>query len=236
MNLYRINIYRVMAAFFFLAFTLPSLAYAQGAVVPPPAPDVSSTPPVGDQQEQGWYLGGGVGLSMASIDKAGIKDFENFIGVPSPILSVNESSASFKLFGGFHLNRNFALELGLVDFGKVGAKELIWGDTFDFEVIGTFVSGVGSLPMDEQTDFLIKFGFINWRSDSTVSVYGVGGALLKTFTVSENGIAPILGLGVETQLDNNISLRGELEHYAIDVKKSGAGDFIVMSVGGIYHF
>ena len=64
-------------------------------------------------QDSGWYIGGNVGQSLSRIDNDQIM---SAIGVSS--IANDDSDTGYKIYGGYQLNRNFAVESGYFDLGK----------------------------------------------------------------------------------------------------------------------
>src|ERR1035437_3263714 len=70
--------------------------------------------------DTGWYVGGNIGQSQATIDDARIaSDLLSNGLVAGPINDVHRD-LGFKIVGGYQFNKNFALEGGYFDLGKFG--------------------------------------------------------------------------------------------------------------------
>src|SRR5262245_5537797 len=72
-------------------------------------------------QSTGWYVGGGIGKSSADIDTAGINASiirAGGAGVTGVATGTDDNDTGFKLFAGYQLNPNFAVEVGYADLGK----------------------------------------------------------------------------------------------------------------------
>src|SRR5476649_1967799 len=70
--------------------------------------------------DPGWYGGLNVGQSRAKIDDARI--MSNLLGGGATTASIDDDNrgTGFKVFGGYKLNKNFAVEGGYFDLGKFG--------------------------------------------------------------------------------------------------------------------
>ena len=145
--------------------------------------------------DSGWYVGGNIGL--AEVDELG------------------EDDMSFKILGGYQINRNFGVELGYTDFGKVSAAPGI-------DVKGNAIElvGVGTLPLNDKFSLLGKLGFAMGEfkgggasADSTELTYGIG---------AQYNLSPVLGLRAEYQIYTDVG--------------DGASDVNVMSIGIVYRF
>jgi len=148
--------------------------------------------------DSGWYIGGNLGQS--DVDR------------------LSDGDTSFKILGGYQINKNFAAELGYTDFGKVEsggttAKGNAW------ELVG-----VGTLPINDKFSVFGKLGFAmgegdvstalgSSSDDSTELTYGIG--VKYNFT-------PVLGVTAEYQAYPDFA--------------NGFSDVSVFSVGVVYRF
>src|SRR5690606_4871386 len=79
-------------------------------------------------QDTGWYAG--VGAGQALVDERGYDD----------------EDTAFSVFGGYQFHRNFALELGYTDFGKLEPR----GEGANLEASSVSLAAVGILPFTEK--------------------------------------------------------------------------------------
>ena len=142
-----------------------------------------------------WYIGGGIG--QADVKEADDKD------------------TSMKIFGGYQINKNFAAELGYIDFGKVNdAGTEVKGNAWE-------VVGVGILPLGGgKFDIFGKAGFF-WGE-------------IKGGGVKEDSTEFTYGVGASWHITPNLSLRGEYQRYS-DVG-DGATDVDVIGINVVYRF
>ena len=144
--------------------------------------------------ESGWYVGGNLGL--ADFDEAGDDDM------------------SFKILGGYQLNRNWAVELGYSDFGKVGFGGVdVKGNALE-------LVGVGMLPINDKFSVLGKLGFARGE--------------LKAGGTSADSTEITYGFGAQYNLSPTLGIRGEYQMYP-DVGDGGT-DINVLSVGVVFRF
>lgn len=166
-----------------------ALAAVVGAAVA--FPTVSLAQMKGDS---GWYVGGNVGMA----------DFDEF----------GDDDMSFKILGGYQINKHFAAELAYTDFGKVSIA--------GFDVKGNAIElvGVGSLPINDKFSVFGKLGFAKGE--------------LKAAGDSEDSVEVTYGIGVQYNFTPALGIRGEYQMYT-DVG-DGITDVSVLSVGVVYRF
>jgi len=123
---------------------------------------------------------------------------------------LNESSSSFKFFGGFNLTEHIGFELSYVDLGSF-ANDQLEQDGVAYEVIGY-------LPLHDDIDLFARAGFYDWTvSDQNFTNTGSNG----TF-----------GLGVNAQINEHLSFRAEYQSF-LDVD---GGDVDLYSASLSFHF
>ena len=127
----------------------------------------------------GPYLGGSLGTPHYPDSVNGI--------------SGSGSGVSGKLYGGYQINPNFALEAGGADLGHI--------DDANGKVKGgsEFFDAVGIAPLTDKWSLLGRVGVAHVKLDTPFG--------------DDGGNGPKLGLGVQYSLSGNVALRGELERY-----------------------
>ncbi len=76
--------------------------------------------PLVDAADAGWYGGVNIGQSRANIDDARITSGLLGAGFATTSISDDDRDTGYKLYGGYQLNRNFAIEGGYFDLGRFG--------------------------------------------------------------------------------------------------------------------
>jgi len=148
--------------------------------------------------DSGWYIGGNLGMA----------DFDEF----------GDDDTSFKILGGYQINRNFGVEVGYIDFGKVD----ITGGSVKasaFELVG-----VGTLPINDKFSVIGKLGFAR----------GEGEANTVVGTFSDDSVEVTYGVGVKYNFTPVLGVTAEYQAYP-DVGNGGS-DINVFSVGVVYRF
>ena len=104
-------------------------------------------------EDSGWYGGLNIGQSRAKIDDARITS--NLLGAGFTTTSINDDNhdTGYKLFGGYKLNKNFAVEGGYFDLGKFGfTATTVPAGTLNgnIRLKGLNLDAVGILPFNEK--------------------------------------------------------------------------------------
>jgi OmpA-OmpF porin, OOP family len=142
-----------------------------------------------------WYIGGGIG-------QADVKE-------------ISDEDTSMKIFGGYQINRTWAVELGYTDFGKVSAGGA------EFSSNAWELVGVGTLPLGDG-----KFGLFGKAGFFWGEAKGGG--------VKDDSVELTYGVGAAWNFTPNLALRGEYQRYT-DVG-NGASDVDVLGINVVYRF
>ncbi len=105
------------------------------------------------------------------------------------------SALSGKLYGGYQLNPNFAVEAGVTELGAVNST------AGQVDSYGSFVDAVGILPLNPQWNLLGRVGMAHLSVD--------------TPTGNDGGNGFKAGLGAEYALSKTVAIRGEWERYQL---------------------
>lgn len=123
---------------------------------------------------------------------------------------VNDSDTSFRILGGYQIDRTFAAELAYTSFGEV---EGVKGNAIE-------LVGVGAWPIADRFSVYGKLGFARGEFEA-------GGA-------SDDSIELTYGVGVRYDFAPNMGARLEWQSYP-DVG-DGASDVSVISIGLVFKF
>lgn len=100
-------------------------------------------------QEAGWYVGASLGQAQVDVDCSGTT-------------SCDDKDSTWKIFGGYQINRNFSVEVGYSDLGAVTAS------TPSF-VVPPFVIPAANLKVESTAWELVGIGSLPLRSASRSS-------------------------------------------------------------------
>jgi OOP family OmpA-OmpF porin len=139
---------------------------------------------------------------------------------------------SGKIYGGYQLNKNFAVEGGYTDFGdssynySVGAAS----GRIDSKSHAFYVAGKGSVPINQQLSVFGKLGVAYNKNE----VHGTG--LAAPYAAGDNNRSNLYAsVGGEYALNEKVSLSLEYEHYGKNAIEQGRKKDAV-SLGARYNF
>jgi OOP family OmpA-OmpF porin len=184
-----------------------------------------------------WYGGINLGQSRAKIDDARITSglLAGRFAVPS--IDDDDRDTGYKLFGGYRVNRNFAVEGGYFDLGKFGftANTLPPGTlNGSIKVKGMNLDLVGILPITERFS---AFGRVGANYAHTRDVFsGTGAVTVIRANASARDTNIKYGAGIQFAMTENLGVRGEVERYRINDAVGNRGDIDLVSVGLVYRF
>jgi OOP family OmpA-OmpF porin len=149
-----------------------------------------SVPAHAQTQNPGWYAGGSLGQMEAEGDCPGG-------------WSCDRNDTSFKIFGGYRINRNFAAEAFYADWGKIKVSRGVVNATGELSSLG--LAALGILPVGQQFELFGKLGLARTEQKATGSAPGV------SLTNRDTGSELILGVGGAFNFTRNLALRAEWE-------------------------
>jgi OOP family OmpA-OmpF porin len=189
------------------------------------------------QSDRGWYGGVSLGRSGVNFDD----DFLTIAGATASTLSKDDSDSGVKLFAGYRLQRNFALEGGFTDFGSFSAERRVTAPAVGTESAtikssGFHLDAVAILPIGN-FDLLAKFGLIYTTTKRDLSSTGAV-TVTADRSAKKSEINPKIGLGVEYRFSRALGVRAEYEQaFSVgDENSTGEGDIQMLSVGLTFRF
>ena len=189
------------------------------------------------QDNLGFYGGANVGRTGATIDDARITSGLAAGGFKTNSISDRDRDTGYKVFGGYQINRNFAIEGGYFDLGKFGytANTTPAGTlSGNMRVKGLNLDLVGTLPFSERFSAFGRVGLNYAQAKDNFS--GTGALGVANANPSEKGTNLKLGAGLQYALSDAWSVRGELERYRVKDGIGNRGHIDMASVGLVYRF
>jgi len=152
------------------------------------------------------YVGALVGLTSIAIDCA-------------PGLSCDDSDTGFKLYGGYEVAPNIAIEVGYTNFGKVSAS----AGAYNAELKGTALSLVGAFRVAFSPEFtgVARLGLASVKGKVSDNVGG---------SASDSSIKLYTGLGLEYAMSKDIKLVGAFDLTNVEVD-GDSGTAYIAGVG-----
>ena len=193
--------------------------------------------PLASAEGLGWYGGANIGRSRASIDDARINNSLLGSGFTSSVISNDDRDSAYKIYGGYQLNRNFAIEGGYFDLGDFGyAATTVPAGTLNgnIKLRGLNLDLVGIVPITEKFSVFGRAG-LNY-AQARDSFSGTGAAYVANPNPSKYGTNYKVGLGVQYAFTDALAMRLEAERYRVDDAVGNKGHIDVASIGLIYRF
>lgn len=159
-------------------------------------------------QQLGWYAGGSVGQMEAD-------------GDCPPGVTCDLEDTSFKFFGGYRINRNFAAEAFWGEWGEISLTAGPFTGTVKVRTIG--IAGLGILPIGQQFELFGKLGFGNTSQRFTGTAPGM------VLTDTDTGSELVYGFGAAFNFTRNFGVRTEWE-------RLNDSEVDIMSIGLQYRF
>lgn len=150
-------------------------------------------------------------LALTTIVLAPLAQAENYVGLSigrskqefNSNLKLDDTEASWKLYGGYNFTRNFGFEAGYVAHGSADER---WPEGWmRSKGRSTYVAGTATLHLSEQFSLTGKLGVADNRTKFIYSAYGYTGTFANT-----HGMA---GVGVSWKLAPSLSAVAEYEHF-----------------------
>lgn len=190
-------------------------------------------------QDAGWYLGGGVGRSAATIDESRITNSLSGQRLDTTVFDADERDTGYRLFGGYQFSRHLALEAGWFDLGRFGfeaATSPAGSLSGNVRVRGLNLDLVGSLPLTERLSLLGRVGVAHAQTRGSFGATGAVPMLYPSASTSQRDTGLKYGAGLAWRLNEAWDVRAEAERYQIDDSVNNKGHIDVVSVGLVYRF
>ncbi len=214
-----------------------SAALGLAAIAALAAPAALAQSPSQIQYNSGWYLGGNIGRTDQDIDDAAIVNRLATQGRTTTSIEHTGHDRGYKVFGGYQLNRNFAIEGGYFDLGSFGytARTAPLGSqTGDVGYKGLNLDLVGIVPLTEKFSAIGRVGVTSIRASSSFSA--TGGVGLPAGTSSSRSTNAKYGVGVMYDFTPSLAMRVEAERYHVKDAFRNKDHVDMVSVGLVYRF
>jgi OmpA-OmpF porin, OOP family len=190
-------------------------------------------------QSSGWYAGANVGRTDATIDDDRITSGLLGQGLATSSIDDRDHDHGYKIFGGYQLNRNFAIEAGFFDLGSFGytARTVPAGSlTGDVRIKGVNLDLVGLWPLTDKLSALGRVGVTSTRTNGRFSSTGAASVPYADASPSQRSTNYKFGAGLNYDFTESWAMRVEAERYRIRDAVGNKGHADMVSVGLIYRF
>lgn len=194
--------------------------------------------PLYDPLYGSFYGGLSVGQARGKIDEANIS--RSVLGTAGPVpgdIGRDDRSVAYKLFGGYQVNRHFAIEAGYFNLGKFGfTTTTAPAGTLDgqIKVQGLNLDLVGLMPLGDRLTALARIGAQYARASGRFT--GSGAAVVADGSPSQHETNLKLGVGLQYAFSPSLLVRGEAERYRIPDSVGDHGHVNMMSVSVVFPF
>lgn len=188
------------------------------------------------QDTSHYYAGGSVGQSRTEMDPARTTGIL-MPGVATTGIASDNKGDAFKVFGGWQINRNLALEAGYFDLGKnrftttTSPSGTLSGET---RVQGLNFDVVGTMPLTERFSALARVGAQQAWSTDRLSGTGTGAGMASRGKHNDTNYK--VGLGMQYEMSPSIWIRGDVERYRIKDMTGRRANVDVASVSLVFPF
>jgi len=187
--------------------------------------------------DEGWYAGFNIGKSRVDIDNQRITSSLLSQGFVVSDISNDDKDNGWKVFGGYQLNKYFALEGGYFDLGQYSfqANTLPVGTySGNIRIKGINLDAVGILPITEKISAFGRLGLNMAKAQDVFSGTGAVHVLEPDHKKRDTNYK--MGIGLAYAFTPSLALRAEAERYRIDDAMNNRGDVDLVSLGLVYRF
>jgi hypothetical protein len=169
------------------------------------------------ENEQGFYIGGGVGQFNVQIDDVDDTD--------DAIQRLDDDDTAWKLFGGYRFNPHIAVELAYIDFGGPSDEFSADGSSGDYtvELNGLAPTLIGTVPLGP-VDLFAKVGYYFYDVEIDADFDDLGD---DVFNSDDSGEDLLYGFGVGMTFFER--LNAKLEYEKIDADRIDDADALWFS-------
>ena len=136
--------------------------------------------------------------------------------------TMDDSSAGFSIYGGYHINEVLAVDVGWTDLGDVT------NTGSDAEVSAFYVDILGKLPLGTDLTAFGKLGLAKWDYEGTQG----------SSTDSDSDVDVLFGLGLDYDVSGKSAVRFGVDFYSMEPTlfnvKQADEDIMFFSVGFVY--
>ncbi len=161
-----------------------------------------------------FYIGASAGQVDLDNNQSGFDNGDICSGAAENHLScsVGDGNSAGHIYGGFQLNDTWAVEVGYADLGDTASYHYSDPATITQDTKGITVAGVVRQRLGKSSPLLAygKAGVFAWKSEVNSDS---DNPHIPHGRTDDTGISPMIGAGLEYELNHNISLRAGWDRY-----------------------
>jgi opacity protein-like surface antigen len=193
-------------------------------------------------QTSGWYVGGGIGTAKAEFVRG------DFTGLaPGATYTADDDDVSGRIFGGYRVAPNFAIEAGLASLGSYRHRYSAGGNmaVIDYDASALTVAAAGNLPIAGGFSLNGRVG-IAFTAAELRERRNDGGIAAVPFCpdswwysdCTSQSTNLYWGLGAQFDVSRNWGLRIDYDNYGEvgEEFETGRADIETMSVSFVWRF
>jgi OmpA-OmpF porin, OOP family len=138
-------------------------------------------------------------------------------------ISTEAYDTGFKLFGGYQINENFAVELAYIDGGN--PEEYSYGFTVWNDPSAIQASVIGTLPLGSVFGLYLRGSLLSWENETVVTDG------FDYFVFENDGDDLSYGVGCSFNVGQKAAIRVEFEGADLD-----GTDVSILGVSGVFRF
>lgn len=193
--------------------------------------------PASAQDRSYLYGGVGVGQSRAELNEGRLTNSLLGSGLRATAIANDKRDTGYKLFGGYQLDRNLAVEAGVFRLGEFGfttPTAPAGGLAGRIKLQGVNLDLVGTVPVTDNLSVLGRLG-VNY-SKASGHYSGSGAVNLLNADRSDSKAGYKAGLGLQYAFSPWLMLRGEAERYRVTNGAGHRGHVDLYSISLVFPF
>lgn len=161
-----------------------------------------------------FYVGGSFGVSSYdnSSDQMDNLDVCKNAKLHNQKCTSDDNDNAGHIYGGLQISEGLGVEAGYVNMGDTASYHYSDPIAIKQQTTGITLSGIAKQRLSKSSPISAygKAGVVRWSSETTVAS---DNPALHGLKITDDGYSPVLGAGVQYDMNNNISLRAGWERY-----------------------
>lgn len=161
-----------------------------------------------------FYVGGSFGVSSYdnSSDQMDNLDVCKNAKLHNQKCTSDDNDNAGHIYGGLQISEGLGVETGYVNLGDTASYHYSDPIAVKQKTTGITLSGIAKQRLSKASPISAygKAGVVRWSSETSVTSDNTA---LHGLKVSEDGYSPVLGAGLQYDMNNNLSLRAGWERY-----------------------